>query len=474
MLTATKSLVGGACAAPSPARRRTFVVPEARRKPGNGRRTSVSKVGSTSTTTTTTTTLSSDSNGTAVGTVTRPDAHVRDRTQTTEMKATVTVHMSKAAGVRDFLYDLILKTWLHVDLVSSELDPQTGQEWEPISGAVKHSGRVDDEWDMYEATFKVPGSFGPIGAVQVTNYHHSEMLLGDIEVFPTGQEESAVTFHCNSWIDPSHCTPDKRVFFPARSYLPSQTPKGVEALRKRELEILRGTGCGERKEHDRIYDYDVYNDLGNPDDEKNPTTRPVLGGKEHPYPRRCRTGRPRSKKDPFSEERSHKDHIYVPRDEAFTERKMGAFDTKKFMSQLHALTTGIKTAKHKDQSFPSLSAIDKLYDDNFRNQPVQPEGGKLRFVIDLLETELLHLFKLEGAAFLEGIRRVFKFETPEIHDRDKFAWFRDEEFARQTIAGMNPLSIQLVTVYNYVAIVPFSLHFQGKENYSLIVLPISI
>ncbi|EMS50607.1 Lipoxygenase 2.1, chloroplastic [Triticum urartu] len=447
MLTATKSLVGGACAAPSPARRRTFVVPEARRKPGNGRRTSVSKVGSTSTTTTTTTTLSSDSNGTAVGTVTRPDAHVRDRTQTTEMKATVTVHMSKAAGVRDFLYDLILKTWLHVDLVSSELDPQTGQEWEPISGAVKHSGRVDDEWDMYEATFKVPGSFGPIGAVQVTNYHHSEMLLGDIEVFPTGQEESAVTFHCNSWIDPSHCTPDKRVFFPERSYLPSQTPKGVEALRKRELEILRGTGCGERKEHDRIYDYDVYNDLGNPDDEKNPTTRPVLGGKEHPYPRRCRTGRPRSKKDPFSEERSHKDHIYVPRDEAFTERKMGAFDTKKFMSQLHALTTGIKTAKHKDQSFPSLSAIDKLYDDNFRNQPVQPEGGKLRFVIDLLETELLHLFKLEGAAFLEGIRRVFKFETPEIHDRDKFAWFRDEEFARQTIAGMNPLSIQLVTEF---------------------------
>ena len=76
-----------------------------------------------------------------------------------------------------------------------------------------------------------------------------------------------------------------------QSYLPSQTPSGLAKLREEELVTLRGNGQGERKSFERIYDYDVYNDLGDPDKDLK-LKRPVLGGKEFPCPRRCRTGRP--------------------------------------------------------------------------------------------------------------------------------------------------------------------------------------
>ena len=72
-----------------------------------------------------------------------------------------------------------------------------------------------------------------------------------------------------------------------QAYLPHKTPLPLRKYREEELVILRGTGKGELQEHDRVYDYAFYNDLGTESDD-----RPVLGGHAAlPYPRRARTGR---------------------------------------------------------------------------------------------------------------------------------------------------------------------------------------
>jgi hypothetical protein len=82
--------------------------------------------------------------------------------------------------------------------------------------------------------------------------------------------------------------------FNCQVYLPSDTPEGMVVLRELELINMQGDGTGERKEADRIYDYALYNDLGDSDCHES-MKRPVLGGsQELPYPRRLRTGRPPS------------------------------------------------------------------------------------------------------------------------------------------------------------------------------------
>lgn len=80
--------------------------------------------------------------------------------------------------------------------------------------------------------------------------------------------------------------------------MPSKTPGGLKRFRAEELRNLQGNGYGKREAHHRIYDYDVYNDLGN-SDKGDEFKRPVLGGKQYPYPRRCRTGRARYRSGVF-------------------------------------------------------------------------------------------------------------------------------------------------------------------------------
>ncbi|CAL5023438.1 unnamed protein product [Urochloa decumbens] len=328
----------------------------------------------------------------------------------------------------DDIGDLFGKTLL-LELVSSEADPTTGLEKASVT-AFAHKTLVEGH---FEAEFKVPSSFGPVGAVLVENEHHKECFIKEIKLVIAGDESSAVTFDCNSWVHSKFDNPNKRIFFTVKSYLPSETPKGLEELRKKELETLRGDGRGERKTFERIYDYDVYNDLCEP--KKNP--RPVLGGSaKYPYPRRCRTGRPKTSSDPMTEERKKTGHNYVPRDEWFSDVKQLTFGATTLRSGLHALLPALQPMLiKKELRFPHFPAIDDLYSDGI---PLPPQTG-----FDAIRTVVPRMVKLVE----DTTDHVLRFEVPEMIGRDRFSWFKDEEFARQTLAGLNPICIQLLTEF---------------------------
>lgn len=43
-------------------------------------------------------------------------------------------------------------------------------------------------------------------------------------------------------------------------------------------------------------------------------------------------------------------------------------------------------------------------------------------------------------------KSLLKYPLPKVLSRDRFAWTRDGEFARQTLAGVNPVAISCVEV----------------------------
>ncbi|KAF5181650.1 Lipoxygenase 3 protein [Thalictrum thalictroides] len=284
----------------------------------------------------------------------------------------------------------------------------------------------------YTADFLIDSSFGVPGAIAVTNKHQKEFFLESI-VFE-GLACGPVHFYCNSWVQSTKDHPAKRVFFSNMPYLPSETPAGLKELRQKELKDLRGDGKGERKHSDRIYDYTIYNDLGNPDKGID-LARPKLGGEAIPYPRRCRTGRPPTETDINAEVRVEKPlPMYVPRDEAFEESKQDTFAAWRLKGVLHNLIPSlIASLSAENHDFKGFSAVDSLY----------KEGLILNFGF---KDELKRLPKIVSK-IRESSQGLLKYDTPRIISKDKFAWLRDDEFARQSIAGINPVNIERLEVF---------------------------
>ncbi|KOM26945.1 hypothetical protein LR48_Vigan346s002700 [Vigna angularis] len=280
---------------------------------------------------------------------------------------------------------------------------------------------VHFDWDIED--MGIPGAF------TIRNHLLVEFFLVSLTLEDVPNLKGPLDFVCNSWLYNHHLYDKDRIFFSNETYVPSETPVALVSYREAELQILKGNGKGKLRQWHRVYDYDVYNDLGNPDCNED-LARPVLGGSvTYPYPRRGRTGRKSTKKDCKSEKRSSK--IYVPRDEHFGHLKSSDF-----------LCFGIKSISRNvwPHLKPQLdSNISKNEFESFDEVHHLSEGG-IKLPLDTLS-------KISSLPLLQEIFRtdgenVLKFSVPHVNRVNKSAWMTDDEFAREMLAGVNPCSIR--------------------------------
>ncbi|KAI5069859.1 hypothetical protein GOP47_0016160 [Adiantum capillus-veneris] len=167
------------------------------------------------------------------------------------------------------------------------------------------------------------------GGVMHTHAHAHACTRAPTNIFYISiSRYTALYLPCYTWICPTHLarSGQPRILFPNQMYLPNEAPMALLQLCEDDLLAVGGDGKGKRVHGERIYDYDVYNELRNPEENQD-LTRPILGGSGmYPYPRRCKTGRKCIKTDIELEEPELAfDKVYVPRDERFSDLKINLF-----------------------------------------------------------------------------------------------------------------------------------------------------
>ncbi|KAI5082937.1 hypothetical protein GOP47_0002680 [Adiantum capillus-veneris] len=308
----------------------------------------------------------------------------------------------------------------------------------------QHNQLAADQGSTYSITFTIDKEFGLPGALLVTNHHHDEFYLESVTLHDPDNPGQHLYFSCHSWIYNAINYNSPRVFFTNQAYLPNQTPPGLMGLRNEELKMLQGDGTGERRNVDRIYDYDVYNDLGTPDEGEN-NARPTLGGsKEFPYPRRCRTGRERNKSDPKTEKPvSLLELIYIPRDEIFDYTKTADFTAGAIKAASHLLLPAVKSVFKGIEQFKTMKDVYNLYAKGI-DLPATPS---LQASKEKEEEYMRPAYEILSQLTTDrstGDTNLLKFPLPLVIHKNKDAWNTDFEFGRQTLGGMHPFTIERV------------------------------
>ncbi|KAI9100720.1 hypothetical protein K1719_024082 [Acacia pycnantha] len=174
---------------------------------------------------------------------------------------------------------------------------------------------------------------------------------------------------------------DGRIFFRNKAYLPDKTPDPLRRYRDEELSKLRGDGIGNRELQEH-YESRVK----------------FLGSN------------------------------YVPRDEEFSPLKNADFVTFGFKSVTKVLKPTLKA--RLSEEFNSFDEVLDLF-----------EGGfKLPKALFMAVSSFIPLQKLKEAFRIDG-EEFLRFQKPQVIRDNKNAWMKDEEFAREMLAGVNPVKI---------------------------------
>ncbi|GLC42157.1 hypothetical protein PLESTM_001298400 [Pleodorina starrii] len=224
--------------------------------------------------------------------------------------------------------------------------------WKPPKEVARSDGTVG--W-LREGAITLPAELKDPGAVLVRKQAEkkgaeSQDYIDSIQLL---NASSVHTINVNSWVSSEQ---GWRVFFSGRAYLPKDTSPTLLDERQKELKDLQGTPetrLEERKGADRIYWYQVYNDLSSGQTGK--LVRPTLGGsKELPYPRRLATNRgnePDGREKPPAKGES----IWLQLDDRFSFDKNVDFNGGALQSGLAAALGAIaELAGHRDRSIISL------------------------------------------------------------------------------------------------------------------------
>ncbi|XP_017434832.2 linoleate 13S-lipoxygenase 3-1, chloroplastic [Vigna angularis] len=317
-------------------------------------------------------------------------------------------------------------------LVSTEIHSGTMETKlsNPVELEFLKQFKVGAESSTYKVEFEIDSDFGFPGAITVTNKYDKEIFLEGFSI------EGVADIVCNSWVQPEKIHPEDRVFFSNKAYLPCYTPAGLKELRKEELRLLRGNGKGVRKRCERVYDYDVYNDLGNPDKGRE-NMRPILGTTEYPSPRRCRTGRPPSITDKKCESCVNPSgETYVPRDEVFEGMRKKALDVEKLKGTTRNLIPFIRTCITKCGDFKQISDVQQIYKRKHIHKMKPEKVASTRWSL------LMNMSRIRN-----NVEEHFKFNTPRIINGASGWCMKDEELGRQALAGINPLSIKRLEAF---------------------------